>query len=139
MSMFAKIARCSLSPRRGTRSRSITKSNRTTAATSSCRRYSRNRCTNETPKAAALAARLRSQNECASKNIAAAASDLRSSCHGLAFVAETAIARRHFVLASRARAEWKIAARRAQWRPKIPDLDAVERDLARIDHGDASL
>src|SRR5215831_5333613 len=61
-STFARTAQHFSSPRRRTRSRSITKSNRATAATSSCRPCSRNQCMTATLKAAASAEKSLSPN-----------------------------------------------------------------------------
>src|SRR4029077_3012343 len=62
-SMYARTARYSSSPRRRTRSRSITKSNRAAAASSSCRPFSRSRCMIATSKVVASAEKSRSPNE----------------------------------------------------------------------------
>src|SRR5262249_48580223 len=52
---------------------------------------------------------------------------------------ETAAARRNSVLANRARSKRETAARRAQHRSKIPDLDSAAKDFARFDQRDVAL
>ena len=57
----------------------------------------------------------------------------------LVFSAKAAAARRRFVFANRSRSERQTAARRAEQRSEIPDLDAALENFAGLDQRDAAL
>src|SRR4029077_12246076 len=109
------------------------------AASSSCRRCSRNRCTSGTSKAAVLAEKSLSPNESASENISTATVGVRIRQRNLDRITKTAAARGNSVFANRARSKRKVAACDPEQRSEIPDLDASLEHFAGLDRRDTAL